>query len=300
MKYIFILNGRQDKLATQQDILRQLADAGSGCLYEVYETEGMGDATRYVRVYCDLHPAEEVCFVACGGNGMINEVASGLIGFGHKTLGILSIGGGANDFIKYYPDHCFSDVKKLLQGEDLQIDAIRVNDNYCINVCNFGFDSVVGKTANLLMAKGKTKNAYRIGVFKAIFTGRFNRIQVWADGEKLGKKRMLLCTLGNGKYVGSEFCCAPRALNNDGLIEVCYLRTMSLLHFIRLLPAYTQGRHLDDARFRKKILYRQARKVSVSSPNLIELYLDGEPLPGSHFDIEILPQAVRLRIPQKQ
>lgn len=66
------------------------------------------------------------------------------------------------------------------------------DDRYSINVCNFGFDSVVASTANKLSRKGN-KNPYRWGIVKAIFCGRFNRIQVKADGEELNPgKRMLL------------------------------------------------------------------------------------------------------------
>ena len=75
MKYIYIINGRADKAPAYQEFFDQLKEIPH--LHEVYTTLGEGDATRYVRLYCDLHPEEEVCFVACGGNGIINGVASG-------------------------------------------------------------------------------------------------------------------------------------------------------------------------------------------------------------------------------
>ena len=103
MKYIFIVNGRADKAPYRKQIIEQIEQCTHGLNYEIYETEGMGDATRYTHVYCDLHPAEEVCFVACGGDGTINEVASGIAGFEHKSMAIIAIGGSGNDFIKYYP-----------------------------------------------------------------------------------------------------------------------------------------------------------------------------------------------------
>ena len=79
MKYIYIINGRADKIPQYQELYDQLKEISHP--YEIYTTIGEGDATRYVRLYCDLHPEEEVCFVACGGNGIINGVASGLVGF---------------------------------------------------------------------------------------------------------------------------------------------------------------------------------------------------------------------------
>lgn len=303
MKYIFVINGRADKAGARSQIEQMLAQEAGDTLYDTYITRGIGDGTRYTHVYCDLHPDEDVCFVACGGDGTINEVASGLVGFQHKTLGVLALGGHGNDFIKYYSgrDTCsgpdFRSVRALLLGNDQQIDILRVNDSYSINVCNFGFDSVVASTANRINAKGENKNAYRMGVVRGILTGRYNRIHVAADGELLSGRRMLLCTLANNNYVGGEFRCAPYAQNNDGLIEVCFAPTMSLLHFLKILPIYTRGEHLEHPVGKKRFIYRQARHVEVSSPDTIELCLDGEMLPGTHFNIDIIPQAITLRVP---
>ena len=185
---------------------------------------------------------------------------------------------------------------KLITGEVHPIDILKVNDSYSINVCNFGFDSVVCSTANRINARGG-KNGYRRGVVAGIVSGRFNRIKVVADGEQISKKKMLLCTLANNRYVGGEFLCAPRAKNDDGLIDVCHIHTMPLLGFLSLLPIYTKGEHLDSKKFADKIVYRQAKHVEVSSAKTIELCLDGEMLPGTHFDIDILPNAIRFVIP---
>ena len=73
MKYIYIINGRADKAPQYKEFYAQLKEIPHP--HEVYTTLGEGDATRYVRLYCDLHPEEEVCFVACGGNGIINGVS---------------------------------------------------------------------------------------------------------------------------------------------------------------------------------------------------------------------------------
>lgn len=300
MKYIFIVNGREDKTFIRDEIQRQIDSLEIPIEYIVYSTVGEGDATRYVSVFCDLHPKDQVCFVACGGDGIVNEVASGLVGYeSSKSLGVISIGGTGNDFVKYFKGRDFSQVKNMLYGQHQLIDIIRVNDNYSINVCNFGFDSVVCNTANALIAKGK-KNPYNKGVAVAVMIGRFNKINVVADGEKLGGRRILLCTLANGCSVGGEFICAPRSVIDDGLIDICYIRTMSLLKFLRLLPIYTQGHHLDNPKFSRKIIYRRAKHVEVTSKEQIELCLDGEMLPGNKFVIDILPKAINLLVPAAQ
>ena len=303
MKYIYITNGRADKVPQYQELYEQLKEVPHS--YEVYTTLGEGDATRYVRLYCDLHSEEEVCFVACGGNGIINEVASGLVGYSEYkkqtskfTMAILYIGGTTKDFIINFPGRNFFSVKEMLAGTVTPVDIIRVNDSYCLNVCNIGFNSRVASRANELVVKGKSAHeAYTRGVVNALITSRYNRIKVTVDGERITRGYMVLCTLGNGCRVGGEFNCAPNAKVDDGLIEVCLFRSMSLLRLLMLIPLYRSGEHIGSRPGKGKIIYRQAHKVEVSSKDLIDIYLDGELLIGSHFEVNMLPGRLPLRLP---
>ncbi len=307
MKYIYIINGRADKASQYSDFFAQLKEVPH--TYEVYTTLGEGDATRYVRLYCDLHPNEEVCFVACGGNGIINGVASGLMGYleynsefriqnSKFSMAILYFAGATEDFIINYPGRNFRSVKEMLAGTVTPTDIIKVNDSYCLNVINLGFNSRVASRANELVAKGKSAHeAYIRGVINAFLTSRFNRIRVTVDGERIARGLMVLCTIANGRRVGGEFNCAPTAKTDDGLIDVCYFRAMSLVRLLMLFPLYRSGQHIGSRPGRGKVLYRQAREVVVSSRDIIDIYLDGELLPGSHFEMKILPRALPLRLP---
>ena len=294
MKYIYIVNGRADKAQQYQEFYIQLKENPHP--HEVYTTMGEGDATRYVRLYCDLHPEEEVCFVACGGNGIINGVASGLVGYAcsseqaarlcaNKTIAILYFGGATEDFIINFPGYDFRSVKAMLAGAVKPIDVIQVNDSFCLNVCNIGFNSKVASRANTR------------GVINAILTSRYNRIKVTVDGERIARGPMVLCTFANGRRVGGEFNCAPTARMDDGLIDVCYFRAMSLLRLLLIIPHYRKGDHIGSKAGGKRILFRQAREVTISSKDLIDIYLDGEQLPGSQFNLKILPGALPLRLP---
>lgn len=310
MKYIYIINGRADKAPQYQEFFDQLKEIPHP--HEVYTTLGEGDATRYVRLYCDLHPEEEVCFVACGGNGIINGVASGLVGYiycgepaarqcKNKTIAILYFAGATEDFIINFPDCNFCSIRDMLDGTVTPTDIIQVNDSYCLNVCNIGFNSKVASRANELVAKGKSAHeAYTRGVINAIITSRFNHIKVMVDGERIARGPMVLCTFANGRRVGGEFNCAPNAEVDDGLMDVCYFRAMSLLRLLMLIPLYRSGQHIGSRAGKNRVLFRQAREVLISSKDLIDIYLDGEQLPGSQFQLKILPGALPLRLPKKE
>ncbi len=297
MHYCFIINNEPGKAGNADIIKKGIENLPEPINFEIYLTTAEKTAIDHVRDYCKANPDQETCFVACGGDGTINEVATGMVGAKNKHLAVLAYGSG-NDFIKYYPEKDFLNIEQLVKGTSHKIDILKVGqDHYSINVCNFGFDSVVASTANKLSRKGN-KNPYRWGIVKAIFCGRFNSIQVKADGELLNEgKRMLLCTLGNNNHVGGEFFCSPRAKNDDGLIEVGYCKTTTLAGFLGLLPIYTAGNHLDDPKASKHFVYRQAKTVDVHSDKQIELCLDGEMLAGKDFHIEVIPQAISFIIP---
>jgi len=310
MKYIYIVNGRADKAPQYKEFYDQLKEIPHP--YEVYTTMGEGDAERYVRLYCDLHPEEEVCFVACGGNGIINSVASGLVGYAStseqaakesadKTMAVLYFAGATEDFIINFPGRNFRSVKEMLDGEVTPIDVIQVNDSYCLNVCNIGFNSKVASRANELVAAGKSAHqAYTRGVINAILTSRYNRIKVYVDGQRIARGPMVLCTFANGMRVGGEFNCAPTAKMDDGLIDVCYFNAMSLLRLLLLIDHYRKGDHIGSKAGGKKVIFRQAREVTITSKDLIDIYIDGEQLPGSQFHLKVLPGALPLRLPKKK
>lgn len=299
MHYCFIINNEAKKSANAPLILKQIEEIETPFDYEIYKTTAVQTAVSFVTDYCQNKPDEETCFVACGGDGTINEVSTGMMRGGagkNKHLAVLSYGSG-NDFIKYYPGKDFRSISDLLAGTAHDIDIMKVNeDNYSINICNFGFDAVVCTIANRLTRKG-WNNVYRWGIVYAIFCARFNRIDVWSDGEKITKKRMLLCTLGNNNHVGGEFFCSPRAKNDDGLIEVGLCKCTTLLGFLSVMGPYRNGTHMDNPKYSHLFTYRQARNIRVHSAKPVELCLDGEMLPGQDFEISIIPQAVSFIIP---
>ena len=301
MQYVFIVNPFADagntvsKLKAEVDALPQKDD----CI--VYVTTGPGDATQYVGKWCDAHPGEAVRFIACGGDGTINEVFSGAAGREHVSVTCYPCGSG-NDFVKAFGGaEKFLSVPALIEAKEQPLDLLKVGDRWANNVVNFGFDTTVAITINREREKTGhgNKNAYTKGVIKALLTAMKNTFTVKADGEVLNPAgKALLCTAANGQYVGGSFRCAPRARTDDGLIEVCLIRPISRLRFIKVLKPYTNGEHLDRADMRDIVVYRRAKKVEVDAPAGFAYSLDGEIVYESHFTVEIVPGALSLAVPE--
>lgn len=300
MKYIFVVNplagegGTEEKLRAQIEQLPEKDDC------EIYVTKAVGDATEFVKATIAGRQGEELRFIACGGDGTINEVFSPAVGVENVSVSCYPCGSG-NDFVKCYGGkEAFADVSKLIRGKAEKIDVLKVGERYSINVTNFGFDTTVAITVNEDRAKTGhgSKNSYTKGIVKALVKSMKNRCTVKADGEVINPEgTILLCTVANGQYVGGSFKCAPRAKLDDGLIEVCLAKPISRLRFLQILTPYTNGEHLDREDFKDVIVYRQAKQVEVEAPEGFAYSLDGEIIYENKFTIEIVPRALNFAPP---
>lgn len=301
MKHIFVHNPAAGKSCKGefQRLCEQLKSYDGKIEYEIYETTCPGDATAFVRERAGAEPHEQLRFYACGGDGTANEVLHGVIGQENASMTCFPCGSG-NDFVKYYGGAArFLDVDALLDAVEEPIDVMRIGDRYSLNVTNFGFDTAVAQTMEKVRRKKIIggKNAYTTGIVTALLKSMKNDCTVWVDDEQLNDGKMLLCTVANGSHVGGSFKCAPHTDNTDGLLEVCLVRPISRLTFIKLVGVYKNGTHLDDPRFQNIITYRRGKKVRVSAPEGFAYTLDGEIVKENEFTIEICPGAIRFAVP---
>lgn len=101
MKHVFIINPTAGKSDSRQKIydmaekLRQDHGLEVQCLL----TKKQGHATE-IAAAC-ARAAEELRFYACGGDGTVNEVANGIIGYDNASMTVIPVGTG-NDFLKNF------------------------------------------------------------------------------------------------------------------------------------------------------------------------------------------------------
>lgn len=307
MKHIFIINPNAGHGKALDEIKGKLEAIGALESSEIHLTAGPGEATEFVKARAAEEPNETLRFYACGGDGTINEVASGVAECPNAELSCYPCGSG-NDYVKIYGGkEAFMDMKALMEAEAQPIDLMKVCGRYCVNVCNFGFDTVVARTASDALRNGMAaEKAYKYAVNKALAVAMDNEGKIWADGKLLNESgRFLLCTVACGQYVGGSFKCAPRSENNDGLMEVCMFHTLSKvnlfakLRFLTVKGPYEKGEHLDSKRCQKVLEYARAKSVTVKAPEGFAISVDGEIVETNDFTIEILPSAIKFAAPVK-
>ena len=285
---LLILNGKSADNLPLRETIAQLRD--EGVEIHVRVTWEKGDAQRYVDEARRLGVAT---VIAGGGDGTINEVSTALIqsqGGNVPALGILPLG-TANDFATSVgiPEALDKALKLAIAGNATEIDMVQVNDKTCfINMATGGFGTrITTETPEKLKAA--------LGGVSYFIHGLMRMDTLKPDvcdirGEDFHwQGKALVIGIGNGRQAGGGQQLCPTALINDGLLQLRIFTGEELLP--GLLSALTQSEDNPN------IIDGASSWFDIRAPHEITFNLDGEPLSGQEFHIEILPAALRCRFP---
>jgi len=186
MKYVFIVNPKAGAEDNAAKITAEISSLPQRDDCEVYVTKAVGDAIGYVSSRCENEPDETFRFIACGGDGTVNEVFNGAVNHLNAEVSCYPCGSG-NDFVKVFGADKFKSIPALISAPTRKLDLLKVGDRYANNVVNFGFDTTVAITINNERAKTGhgNKNAYTKGVVTALIKSMKNTCTVRADGKTL-------------------------------------------------------------------------------------------------------------------
>ncbi|MFS2224558.1 lipid kinase YegS [Pantoea sp. B65] len=285
---LVILNGKGAGNEQLRSAINTLRDEGHDIAVRV--TWEHGDGARYVHEAVQLQ-AETV--VAGGGDGTINEIATALVqleGVSAPILGILPLG-TANDFATSagVPEDMEQALRLAILGKATRIDLACVNQQrYFINMATGGFGTrITTETPE------KLKSA--LGGVSYFIHGLMRMDQLKADSCEISgadfnwQGDALVIGIGNGRQAGGGQRLCPGALINDGALE------LSIVTSQEILPTLLHSLTRDDDN--PNIISASLPWLTIRAPNEMTFNLDGEPLSGSEFRIEVLPQALQCRLP---
>ncbi|CAI9396407.1 MULTISPECIES: lipid kinase YegS [Citrobacter] len=285
---VLILNGKSADNPVLREAIGLLRD--EGVEIHVRVTWEKGDAERYVEEARRLG-VETV--IAGGGDGTINEVSTALIhceGPDIPALGILPLG-TANDFATSVgiPVELDKALKLAIVGNAIEIDMAQVNDKTCfINMATGGFGTRITTETPEKLKAALGGVSYIIHGLMRMDTLKPDRCEI--RGENFHwQGDALVIGIGNGRQAGGGQQLCPNALINDGLLQLRIFTGEEILPalFSTLKPQEENPNIIDGA----------SAWFAIRAPHDITFNLDGEPLSGQEFHIEILPAALRCRLP---
>lgn len=246
-------------------------------------TTGPDDANRFAKEAVANH-ADVV--VAWGGDGTVNGAAAGVAGTG-IPLAIIPAGSGnglARDLtIPFDPARA---LEVAATGRVRAIDAGDLHGSLFFNVAGIGLDA---RIAGRLATKGHRRGLMgyvlaTVAELRSYETCAYSISRVHdASGRALSgditDRPALFIALANSRQYGSGAQIAPKALLDDGLMEVVIVEPQSSVQIARQLPALFGGR-LQEGR---GIVMRSAASMDVSSAQAISFHVDGEPRTGPNL-----------------
>ncbi|MEL7624642.1 MAG: diacylglycerol kinase family protein [Clostridiales bacterium] len=303
MQHCFIVNPVAGQAGSKKEekLAIALAMDKLGLPWEIYVSRGVGDATNFVNQYC-RHHQDEVRFYACGGDGTLNEVVNGAAGFEHVSVASLPWGTG-NDFIKNFSNQkAFWDIGRQALAPASKIDLLKVNQRFCINICNVGFDAQVA----LHMAKFKQmpfvhgSSAYGLSVLYCFFKKTAYAFTIELEDGQYIDDKFLLAVMANGRFYGGAYEGAPRAKVDDGFLDLILVKKLSRRRIPGLINIYKEGRHLESPLLADVITYKRLRSLTIRSSVALPISLDGELISATELKVEVVPQIMNFVQPVKE
>ena len=296
MTHLFIINpaaGSRDRTADYVKTIDSVCGA-KGLDYRIAVSACPGDCARIAREAAAT--GKELRIYACGGDGTLNEVVTGVAGFPNAAVTVFS-GGSGNDFVKIFDQpESFYDLEWLLDCEESAFDIVRCNDRLSLNICSVGLDARIGTDVSnykrIPLLSGF--RAYAVSTVINLFRGISEHYVVEVDGETIDAEQTFVCVC-NGRFYGGGFNPVPEADPADGKLDVLLVKKVTLLQVPSLIGKYKNGRYKELGQVVKHYL---TDRITIHCDKPTPVNLDGELMTAKDVDIRITGEKLRFFYPK--
>ncbi len=229
---------------------------------------------------------------AVGGDGTVNEVAQGLV-HTPQAMGILPKGSG-NGLARHLGIPM--DFKKALEligsSTSISMDSFLINNKLSVNVSGIGFD---GHVAGLFGKGGKRGLiGYTKLVLKEFFSFKEFTAEVIID-HKTHKKNAFVLAFANSSQFGNNARVSPQASVCDGLLDICFIRKVPLMHAAGFAQKMFTGQ-IEKSSFVDIV---KGKQLTLSFAQAMPYHVDGEAMtPAQNFSIIIQPASISMVVPK--
>lgn len=279
-------SGRTDKTALAKRLGARLRALGAEA--ELVATRGPGDATLLAAAAAEAGMA----FVAVmGGDGSIREAGEALAGgevpllvlpFGTSNVLARSLG------IPLNPEKA---ADLVLEGRVRRMDGGTANGRWFFFMCGAGVDAEMMAAISLPAKKLLGRASFYPTVARLLFTYRFPRLSVEADGERLEAGYV---AVSNVSHYAGDYILIPGADPFDGDLGMVAFAARSWRELLPHYPHLARGSLLG----RPGITHKAVKKVRIEGPAGVRWQLDGDAMGTLPVEIEARPDALPIYCPQ--
>ncbi|MFV0389400.1 MAG: diacylglycerol/lipid kinase family protein [Pyrinomonadaceae bacterium] len=256
--------------------------------------------------------------IACGGDGTVNEVLNGIMlaENADTELGVIPSGTGG-DFRRTIgmPTESREAARALREGTTTEIDVGKVEfatkhstieTRYFVNVSSFGLSAEINLrvSANSFFKwlplgstiRGKAKFAF--STIQEVIDINPVLVQLKVDGDEWKSLETLNFCVCNSRFFGGGMKIAPDAKITDGEFDIVNIGDINTARIFSNGYKLYNGTHLNLPEV-KSLLAKTLEIKPFETDAKIRIEMDGE-VPGYlPAKYEILPKALKLRIPKR-
>lgn len=292
-KVKFIYNpssGRQNVRRKLEIISNILLD--NGYLVARFATKGKGDAMNETIKSCN---EDWDIIIACGGDGTINEVATGIVKGQRKIPVAILATGTVNDFATsmQIPTQPKEFCEMILKGNIIDVDLGKANNNYFVNVLAGGTITDVAHQVPMEMKTLFGRAAYYIAGLREMPRQMLNPFHISIESEEYNcDEEVLLFLVTNTASIGGFKGLAPSAQVEDGLLDCIIIRKVEILDVIPVFVSLLKG----DITTSPNVKHFKTKKIKISSVESMQFDMDGEYGGELPIELEVVPASFRIFI----
>ncbi len=163
------------------------------------------------------------------------------------------------------------------------------------NVGSAGISGAIARRANEASKSLGGKVSYYWATLAVYARWQVGHVRVSVDEERR-EGRMIDVLAANGRYVAGGMMLCPDAEPDDALLDVLLIGDVTTRDLLFVLPKTYRGKHLPHPRL--ELL--RGRTVTIEADEPLPLELDGEQPGTTPVRIELVPRALRVRVPRDE
>ena len=176
-------------------------------------------------------------------------------------------------------------------------EAISSETYYCC-VGGAGLDSDTNRRANKMPSWWRAHGGYLFSALMALFSYRPQKLTISVpDVEGNFRSRIsspaLFIAVGNAPTYGNGMRVAPKAVLDDGQLDVCFVHEASVPYVLRKIHTIFSGRHLELP----EVEYFRSKRLWLESETPLAIYADGEYVCDTPAEFRVKSNALNLIVP---
>src|SRR6478736_7166956 len=150
-------------------------------------------------------------------------------------------------------------------------------------VAGVGMDAEANARANRMPAWLKGRGGYVLAALQSLIAFKPTEMNV-KTAQKEIRRPAFFVAVGNAHRYGGGMKVTPRALPDDGLLDICVVSKLNKLKLLCWVPTIFFGGHLRL----KQVEYFQAEQVRIETGRELEIYADGDYACRTPAEISVL------------